>query len=322
MPRQKRVEYEGAVYHVMARGNRSENIVEDVRDREVFVETLQEVVGQTGWEVYSFAIMSNHYHLVFRTPEPNLVKGMTWFQNTLTKRSNARHKRVGHLFAGRYKAIMVEEGEYLRTLIHYVHLNPVKAGYIQPRIEEMRGYLWTSLRDYYFKGSSRRQFIAVEVGLKLLDIPDTQLGRDKLIDWTARLAGKAEDDYTESIRNGWVLGSEKFSKEMSGKLSMNKEDVVNGYGGAQQRGHDEARAREILQQGLKHFKISEEDLKAMKKSDWRKANIAKEIKKKTIMNAEWLSANLYMGNRTGVSKAIRKFKEEANDASKTPRFSA
>ena len=94
MPRQKRVEYEGAVYHVMARGNRGGRIVVDERDREIFVETLEEVVGQTGWEVFAFALMSNHYHVVFRTPEANLVKGMTLFQNTCTKRINGRHKQV------------------------------------------------------------------------------------------------------------------------------------------------------------------------------------------------------------------------------------
>jgi len=93
----------------MARGNRLDKIVRSNRDREVFEATLEEVVGRTGWQVYAYALMGNHYHLVFKTPKANLVEGMTWFQNTVTKRHNARNELLGHLFSGRYKAVLVEE---------------------------------------------------------------------------------------------------------------------------------------------------------------------------------------------------------------------
>ena len=77
--------------------------------REVFEATLEEVVARTGWQVYSHALMENHYHLVIKTPKANLVDGMTWFQNTVTKRHNARNRLRGHLFYGRYRAVIVEE---------------------------------------------------------------------------------------------------------------------------------------------------------------------------------------------------------------------
>ena len=95
MPRQIRIEYEGAIYHVMARGNHHEKIVLDVDDRKRFEETLKEVILKTGWFLYAYALMGNHYHLVFKAPEANLVSGMTWFQSTVTKRFNARHKVKG-----------------------------------------------------------------------------------------------------------------------------------------------------------------------------------------------------------------------------------
>ena len=108
MPRSPRIEYEGAIYHVMARGNRRMNIVEGDGDRKLFCQTLDEACKQTGWQVYAWVLMSNHYHLVFKTPQPNLVSGMTWFQNTFTRRINTKNRLWGRLFGDRYKAVLVE----------------------------------------------------------------------------------------------------------------------------------------------------------------------------------------------------------------------
>ena len=90
----------------------------DDQDRERFEETLEELVGKTGWTLYAWVLMSNHYHLALKTPEANLVKGMSWFQSTWTQRFNSWHKLWGHLFGGRYKAIPVEAGDSLTRLIH------------------------------------------------------------------------------------------------------------------------------------------------------------------------------------------------------------
>ncbi len=102
MPRQVRIEFEGAFYHVMCRGDRREAIFQDDQYRERFLATLGEAVRRTGWRVHGYVLMSNHYHLLVETPVPNLVRGMTWFQTTYTVRYNARHRVSGHLFAGRY----------------------------------------------------------------------------------------------------------------------------------------------------------------------------------------------------------------------------
>ncbi len=116
MPRQVRIEYPGAIYHCMARGNRREAIVSNDGDRDGFMVLLEELVDRTGFEFFSWVLMDHHYHLVFKTPEANLVEGMKWLQNTWTKRFNARHQLWGHLFGGRYKAVLVEEGEHLGRL--------------------------------------------------------------------------------------------------------------------------------------------------------------------------------------------------------------
>ena len=130
MARKLRIQYAGAVYHVMNRGDRREAIFEDGQDRQRFLETVSEACQKTAWQVHAYCLMRNHFHLVIETPQANLVEGMKWLLGVYTKRFNIRHKCGGHLFAGRYNALVVEaSGDgYLRTVCDYVHLNPVRAG--------------------------------------------------------------------------------------------------------------------------------------------------------------------------------------------------
>ena len=101
MARKLRVEYPGAVYHVMNRGGRREAIFKDDQDRQRFLATLGEACGKTGWEVHALCLMGNHFHLVVETPQGNLVSGMKWLLGTYTGRYNRRHKLFGQLFSGR-----------------------------------------------------------------------------------------------------------------------------------------------------------------------------------------------------------------------------
>ena len=132
MPRKRRVEYAGAIYHVMSRGDRREDIFLDDVDRHDFIKTLAEACLKANWQVHAYCLMRNHYHLILETPDANLVAGMAWLQSTYTIRLNHRHKLFGHVFSGRYKAQMVEGSGngYLRTACDYVHLNPARAGLV------------------------------------------------------------------------------------------------------------------------------------------------------------------------------------------------
>ena len=149
MPRALRIQYEGAMYHVMNRGDRREAICHDDEDRRLFLRTLGQVCEKSGWEVHAYCLMSNHFHLVVETPEPNLVVGMKWFLGTYTQRFNARHQLRGHLFAGRYKALMVDERDrtYLRAVCDYTHLNPERGGLIGKE-QALESYPWSSYPEY------------------------------------------------------------------------------------------------------------------------------------------------------------------------------
>ena len=128
MPRPLRIEYAGARYHVMSRGDRLEAIFYDDADRQEFLRTLGQACLKTGWQVHAYCLMNNHFHLVIETPQPNLSLGMKWLLGTYTQRFNRRHRHWGHLFGGRYKAQLIDGRSpgYLRAACDYVHLNPVQ----------------------------------------------------------------------------------------------------------------------------------------------------------------------------------------------------
>src|SRR2546428_13156526 len=107
MARKLRIEYPGAIYHVMNRGDRQEPIFEDDSDRERFLETLAEACAKTGWQVHAYCLMENHFHLVMETPQANLVAGMHWLLSTYTARFNRRHRRGGDRLYGRHQALLI-----------------------------------------------------------------------------------------------------------------------------------------------------------------------------------------------------------------------
>jgi REP element-mobilizing transposase RayT len=126
MARPIRVEFAGAVYHVMARGNERREIFRDDTDRQRFVRTMGEMAERFGVLVHVYCLMPNHYHLLVETPRANLSRALGWLQVTYTVRFNRRWKRSGHLFQGRFKAQVVDVEGYARSLVRYVHLNPVR----------------------------------------------------------------------------------------------------------------------------------------------------------------------------------------------------
>ncbi|MCP4289451.1 MAG: transposase [Gammaproteobacteria bacterium] len=131
MTRPVRIEFEGALYHVTSRGDRREAIYEDDLDRIRFLQILEEVAHTANWVCHAYCLMTNHYHMVIETPDGNLSKGMRQLNGVYTQESNRRHDRVGHLFQGRYKAVLVDGDSYLLELTRYVVLNPVRAGMVE-----------------------------------------------------------------------------------------------------------------------------------------------------------------------------------------------
>lgn len=130
MARPLRIEFEGALYHVTSRGDRREAIYENDKDRKAFLSVLENVCETCNWNCYAYCLMGNHYHLLIDTPDANLSRGMRQLNGVYTQKFNRAHGRVGHVFQGRYKAILVDKQSYLMELARYIVLNPVRAALV------------------------------------------------------------------------------------------------------------------------------------------------------------------------------------------------
>lgn len=213
MSRPIRVEFAGAVYHIMARGNERKDIFRDDRDRGRYVDALAQAVEQFGLRLHAYCLMPNHYHLIVGTPRGNLSRAMAWLQTTYTTRFNRRHRRSGHLFQGRFKAHLVEADEYARWLVEYVHLNPVRprdrgAPIPVELAQVLARYPWSSHLDY----AGRRKKSAAWLCLDWL----TYWGQTRRAAQTEyrkavrRAFGQAAGNPWQHLRRGLVLGSEEL----------------------------------------------------------------------------------------------------------------
>lgn len=160
MSRALRIEYPNAFYHVMNRGAGRQRIYLIDDDYEMFLEALKESSKFYGIRAISYCLMPNHYHLLLQTPKANLSRAMRHLSGVYTQRFNRLHKKDGSLFRGRYKAILIQEDEYLTHLIRYIHLNPVQANLTQDHSK----FAWTSHRQY-LRGEDQAPWLHVRLGL-------------------------------------------------------------------------------------------------------------------------------------------------------------
>src|SRR5213596_2431041 len=184
-----RMQYPGAIYHLMNRGDRRESIFKDDADRTRFLETLGQCCTKTEWQVHAWCLMNNHFHVVIETPKANLVAGMKWFLGTYTARFTRRHKLFGHLFSGRYKALLVDgSGKgYLKTVCDYVHLNPARARLLRAK-QALSAYGWSSYPEYLKAAGRRPGWLRVDRLLGEHSIPkDSPAGRGQ---FAARMEGR------------------------------------------------------------------------------------------------------------------------------------
>jgi putative transposase len=149
MARPLRIEYPGAVYHVTARGNGRQRIYGDDADFRSFLELMGKLTERYNWLCHAYCLMSNHYHLLLETPDANLALCMRQLNGIYTQTFNRRHHKIGHLFQGRYKAILVDKDNYLLELCRYIVLNPVRA----KMVDEPQSYVWSSYRATSGSGS-------------------------------------------------------------------------------------------------------------------------------------------------------------------------
>lgn len=215
MARPLRLEYAGALYHVTSRGDRREAIYEDDTDREAFLDVLSEVCQGFNWLCHAYCLMSNHYHLLIETPDANLSKGMRQLNGMYTQRFNRSHGKAGHVFQGRYKAILVDKDSYLLELARYIVLNPVRAGMVR----SAKDWRWSSYRAT--TGQSRPPgFLTTDWVLSAF----SKRKRRAIEHYKAFVAeGKGQPSPWQSLRNQVYLGDDVFVEKMQSLLDDDKE---------------------------------------------------------------------------------------------------
>ena len=310
MPRKLRLEYPGAIYHVMSRGDRREDIFKDDVDRHDFLKTLAEACQKTGFEVHAYCLMRNHFHLVVETPGANLVAGMRWFLSTYTIRFNHRHQLCGHVFSGRYKALLVEGSGngYLRTVCDYVHLNPVRAGLLGSE-DPLPSYPWSSLGWYQAATKHRPCWMRVDRLLGEHGITaDTAAGRRQLeMRMEARRRQEADDGEFEPLRRGWCLGGEGFRKEM---LERMEGRLGEHHAGDMKRASAEVRAERVIAEELRRLGWTEAELRGRRKSDPDKLAMASRLRRETTLTVGWIAQRLALGTRKSAVMKLHRWSKE------------
>ncbi len=325
MARSVRIEYEGAVYHVMCRGDRGESVFPSEGDRETFLDTLAEACGRTGFLVHSYVLMTNHYHMLIETPEANLVEGMRWFQGVYTQRANRRRGESGHLFQGRYKAVSVEAedaGAFLRVS-DYIHLNPARAGLLAAGDAELGGYRWSSYPSFARIGSLPA-WLSRERVFGCCGLPDERAGSRRR--YAAMMAERVRECLEESgsgrenqawtgLRRGWYVGSDDFRdrlQDLAAARASGKKRASYRNEGLQR--HDERAAERRLEQACEALALTLPELRALRQSDVRKQAAAWWVKTGSVVGDEWVSRNLDMGSRANICRAVQAYRRPKDRA--------
>ena len=217
MSRPLRIEFAGALHHVMARGNaRAAIVLEDV-DRQLWVDALGRIADRFGWQVWAYCLMDNHYHLLVETPQANLSRGMRELNGVYTQAFNRRHARVGHVLQGRFKGLLVDKDVYLLELCRYVVLNPVRAGMVERAVD----WPWSSQRAVMGRA---RGFDALAV-VSLLSLFGESSGPARRAYARFVAQGVGADDPMDRVLNQVFLGSEGFVARVGARAASSGHEV-------------------------------------------------------------------------------------------------
>ncbi len=215
MSRPLRIEFPGALYHVIARGNAREAIFQDDEDRQLFCSVLTRVCQRFQWRLWAYCLMDNHYHLLAETLQSNLSRGMREVNGVYTQAFNRRHRRVGHVLQGRYKAVLVDKDNYLLELSRYIVLNPLRAHLCKRPAD----WAWSSYRAIMGKSSASETLAIAET----LGLFSTNRGAARRA--YARFVAEGIDQPLPEIRQQLYLGDDAFAARMAQRAKRVSDEV-------------------------------------------------------------------------------------------------
>jgi putative transposase len=300
MARKARIEYEGAVYHVISRGNYRADVFAKETTRAAFLKCLDEACTKSGWRVHAWCVMSNHYHLCLETPSPNLVAGMKWLQATFSLRFNRLRNERGHVFQGRYKALPVDPNA-VGAVCHYIHLNPVRAKV--RTMANLAEWPWTSMA-WLMTSRERRAWFSPEALLAHAGgLKDTPTDRRRYLEYLGWLQEDDEGQKAlrfEQLSKGWAVGEGDFKKELVRLNEVAAARLLQS--GDRQLAEElwEARVLMCLKAAVRSEKAVAEDPKG---ASWKVA-VAAVLKTTTTASNPWIATRLNMGSPFRLSRLV------------------
>ncbi|MBT3191335.1 MAG: hypothetical protein HN341_02145 [Verrucomicrobia bacterium] len=315
MARHLRVEYPGAIYHVTCRmlGDVKSRLFKDDADRERLLERLSERVEQYNIRLYMFVLMTNHFHLVFETPEGNCSKFMHSLSTAYTVYYNLRHKRHGHLFDGRYKAKLVDGDDYLLALSRYVHLNPVhvsgiKNKSLEEKIRYLRQYPWSSYQSYIGK---RKELSYVEYAPILAEMSGKERDRPKRYrEFVESGLAETDEEFIEALKESpRSIGSDHFRgriDELYQKLierSNAPEDI------SFRRITEPLEPEKVLDILAEIFEVEVDEFRQRRRGSYLRAVAARYLSRYSSLTQREVAQLLNIGTGAAVSQQMKKLSE-------------
>lgn len=307
MARKLRLEYAGAMYHVINRGNYRADIFATEKTKESFESCLFEACAKAKWRLHAYIVMRNHYHLALETPEGNLVEGMRWLQSTYANRFNRFRQERGHVFQGRYQALLVEDLSGLGAVGHYIHLNPVRAKFLS--VAELAKYRYSSYR-WLNLPKTRPEGLTFEAVLSAAGgLADRKAGWKS---YGAYLGWLAEDKPAqkglafERMSRGWALGSREFKQELVQEHHKKVAGTLDVETAAELR---PLQWQAVLNAALRRVgKTLAEAKQEPKGAPWKVA-LAAHLKGATTASNPWLAEALHMGAPAALSRYVTEYRK-------------
>ncbi len=312
MARPLRIKYEGALYHVTARGNERKKIYFSETDYNKFLEYTAEAEKKYGILLHCYALMPNHYHLLIETPGTNISQAMHYINGSYTTYINIKNKRSGHLFQGRYKAIVVDKDSYLLELSRYIHLNPVRAG----MVKMPQDYPYSSYRAYTLGREDK--IITKDFILSML-AKGKREAADRYRVFVENGIGEELKNPLDDVYGGIILGRERFIKDTLSRISEafnNREEISYS-----RRLKAEYESEEIFEIIEKHFKLTRDAITERRLRDSGKTAIYL-MKKYTCMTNREIG-QLFRGHSySAIAKINKRFEERLSSDKKLKRMIA
>lgn len=292
MARKLRIQYKNALYHVINRGNYRRDLFETAGAARAFEECLWKACEVHGWRLHAHVLMRNHFHLAVETPQANLVEGMHWLLSTFSTRFNRFREERGHLFEGRYQAILVEDVRALARVVDYIHLNPVRAGIVPS--SQVANFRWSSLTR--FVRARRSSFLIADDFLGESNISDSPEGWRDYVEQLQMLASNPPEQERRGfgeMGRGWAIGTAGWRKALAKTYSQMA--LHPGLDQKELRGLKEARWSDDLDQVLRRMGKDLEQAGHPGEGDGWRIEVARELREVGIPYA-WLARQLNLGS--------------------------